>query len=132
MKTDTKTDTKTDAKANTKLDEFTAQYIETALWSSVDMDGESEFLDANYGPDDLAPETLESIIDDCRRFQEQTESMISIDLSQAGHDFWLTRNGHGAGFWDGDWPEHGDELTKACEAFREVHLYAQDGKIYQE
>ena len=72
------------------LDEFTAQYIETALWLSIDMD---DYLDTNYGPDDLAPETLKSIIDDCQRFQEQTESMISIDLSQAGHDFWLTRNG---------------------------------------
>ena len=63
------------------LDEFTAQYIETALWSSVDMD---DYLDTNYGPDDLAPETLESIIDDCRRFQEQTESMIRIDVSKPG------------------------------------------------
>lgn len=29
---------------------------------------------------------------------------------QAGHDLWLTRCGHGAGFWDRDKP-HGDELT---------------------
>lgn len=24
------------------------------------------------------------------------------DEDQAGYDFWLTRNGHGAGFWDRD------------------------------
>jgi len=35
--------------------------------------------------------------------------------AQAGHDFWLTRNGHGAGFWDGDWPETGDALTEASK-----------------
>jgi|TARA_R110000744_G_scaffold366338_1_gene475354 hypothetical protein len=26
-----------------------------------------------------------------------------IECERIGHDFWLTRNGHGAGFWDGDW-----------------------------
>lgn len=25
-----------------------------------------------------------------------------IDWRQAGHDLWLTRNGHGTGFWDRD------------------------------
>lgn len=25
------------------------------------------------------------------------------ECERIGHDFWLTRNGHGAGFWDGDW-----------------------------
>lgn len=35
-----------------------------------------------------------------------------------GHDLWLTRQGHGAGFWDGDYPrELGDELTKVAEMF---------------
>jgi hypothetical protein len=29
----------------------------------------------------------------------------------AGHDLWLTSQGHGAGFWDGDWPTYGDMLT---------------------
>ena len=25
------------------------------------------------------------------------------ECERIGHDFWLTRNGHGAGFWDGGW-----------------------------
>ena len=29
-------------------------------------------------------------------------------LTQAGHDFWLTRQGHGTGFWDREdtWPDY--------------------------
>jgi hypothetical protein len=56
----------------------------------------------------------------------------SRSASCGGHDFWLTRNGHGAGFWDGDWPkEAGDRLTKACEEFGEFDLYiGDDGMIY--
>jgi hypothetical protein len=45
----------------------------------------------------------------------------------AGHDFWLTRNGHGAGFWDGDWTEPAATiLTNAAKAFDECNLYLGD------
>ncbi len=111
------------------LDEFTAQYIETALWSSTD--DSDDYLDENYSPDDLSPETLERIKQDCQLFQQKHGTLIAADPARAGHDFWLTRNRHGAGFWDGDW-EHGDALTKASDAFGEIHLYVgDDGLIYQ-
>ena len=52
-----------------------------------------------------------------------------------GHDFALTRNGHGCGFWDRDnegLPRVlGEALTKVCEAFPSVDLYVgDDGKAY--
>jgi hypothetical protein len=51
-------------------------------------------------------------------------------MSRAGHDFWLTRNGHGAGFWDGEWyKEVGERLTKASKAFGEVNIYVGDGDL---
>lgn len=45
---------------------------------------------------------------DCRNFHwAVTEELIpnglvdvTLDWSQVGHDLWLTRNGHGTGFWD--------------------------------
>ena len=50
----------------------------------------------------------------------------------AGHDFWLTRCGHGAGFWDRGVGETGERLTKAAEKFGNVDLcVGDDGKIYQ-
>ena len=51
---------------------------------------------------------------------------------RAGHDFWLTRNGHGAGFRDGDWPEpFAAKLTEAAKRAGERDLYVSRGWIYQ-
>lgn len=110
-------------------DAFTRAYIETALWSSTDGDGEP--LDKNFGPEDISPETLKQSIKDCDKFQRENWDDISSNLERAGHDFWLTRNRHGAGFWDGDWGDAGDRLTKAAHKFREIYLYiGNDGLIY--
>lgn len=48
------------------------------------------------------------------------------------HDFWLTRNHHGAGFWDGDYPEPiATQLTNLAHGFGECNLYVgDDGLIY--
>lgn len=52
-----------------------------------------------------------------------------------GHDFALTRNGHGAGFWDradeGLPKALGDALTAVCHGMGECDLYVgDDGKAY--
>ena len=125
------------------MDEFTWAYMEAALWSTNDESDESggEPLDANYTIDDIAPETRSQMINDARSFQQMHAELIEIDdspairehgrWSLAGHDFWLTRNGHGSGFWDGDWPKSGDALTKAAEGFGAYDLYVgDDGLIY--
>jgi hypothetical protein len=89
------------------------------------------------------------MIADCQDFQTSFGELIVDDPSRAGHDFWLTRNGHGAGFWDGDWdsplPEGcplvddcdkpydsvGDYLTDMSRPYGEVNLcVGDDGKIY--
>jgi hypothetical protein len=116
------------------MDPFTRSYIATALWSSTDNadDQGGEPLDANYGPDDLAPETLASIKEDCEAFQRDNAADIGDRHERAGHDFWLTRNRHGAGFWDGDWPgDAGKRLTAASHAYGPVDLYVgDDGLIH--
>jgi hypothetical protein len=116
------------------LDTFTAAYVECAMWSSNDEltpDG-GEPLDANYTPDDIDPATLAGMVEECRAFQEANREHIAANLERAGHDFWLTRNGHGAGFWDGDWPEPAATiLDKASKAAGERNLYVgDDGRIY--
>lgn len=113
------------------LDEFTTAYIECALWSSTDDTGENNPLDQFYSVDNIAPEAMEKIIADCAKFQAENAAMIGDDAKFAGHDFWLTRNGHGAGFWDGGWREHGDALTEASKAFGECYFYVgDDEKLY--
>lgn len=113
------------------LDAFTRAYIETALWSSTDDDGEP--LDGLYTIDDIAQDTFTAMIGDCRRFQADNADDIASDPARAGYDFWLTRNGHGAGFWDGDWPQDaGQRLTVASHVFGPVDLHVgDDGYIYQ-
>ena len=113
-----------------KSDVFTWAYIDCALWSSLDDDRVP--LDTNYDASDLAPETLERMKSDCAAFTAQNCESIIGNLSRAGHDFWLTRNHHGAGFWDGNWPEDvGEELTEACRLWGEVDLYiGDDGRIH--
>ena len=123
------------------LSEFTDAYIEAALWSSIDDDGNP--LDDGRDVDDIAPETLAAMRADCRAFYIANEASIWCDggpgmpgmhtqAAMAGHDFWLTRCGHGAGFWDGDWPEpHASTLNDAAQAFGNVDLYiGDDGKVW--
>lgn len=118
------------------LDRFTAAYLECALWSSTDDDG-TPLDNVKYADTELAPETLARFKADCDRFQTaNTDLLAQADEYQSadrqGHDFWLTRNGHGAGFWDGDYPkELGERLTDASKAFGECDLYiGDDGLIY--
>lgn len=114
----------------TALDEFTRSYIETALWSSVDENGEP--LDGLFDMGDIAPETLARMVEDCRDFQQANGGDIDDNPGRAGHDFWLTRNRHGAGFWDGDWPhEVGRRLTAMSHAYGSIDLYlGDDGLIH--
>lgn len=96
------------------LDAFGRAYVECALWSSV-VDGEDgeEHLDRNYGIADISDETMAKIAEECAAFQRDNAADLKLAAGlgeyadkkytveeRAGHDFWLTRNGHGCGFWD--------------------------------
>jgi hypothetical protein len=129
------------ARAQPRLDAFTRQYIETALWSSTDNadDSGGDPLDENYGADDIAPETMAKMVADCDTFQSENAEALEIfgDDSKAGHYFWLARNGHGAGFTDNDYkvaPELSaamKHLQKAAQDFGNFDLYVgDDGLIY--
>lgn len=60
------------------------------------------------------------------------EEGSSYDLGNAGHDLWLTANGHGAGFWDGDIDEEiGEILSDAAREIGEGDIpQASDGTVY--
>ncbi len=123
------------------MDQFTRGYIETALWSSNDESDPSggQPLDANYDIRDLAPSCLQAMTQDCEKFQNENRELLDAawntdgqDAFRQGHDFWLNRNGHGAGYWDGDYPTTGDALSDAAHAAGEVDIYVgDDDLIYQ-
>lgn len=92
------------------MSEFLNGYLECAFWSSLDYYDPEEQprpLDENYG----------------------------VDESQGGHSFWLSRNGHGAGFFDWSHPallgEACSRLQDAARVYGTVDLYVgDDGKVY--
>lgn len=120
------------------IDTMVKAYAECALWSSLDEDDQDEngnpaHMDEHYSTDDLADETLDKFREDCEAFAEANETDLEQwSDEQAGHDFWLTRNGHGAGFWDRGLGEPGERLTKAAHVYGEVNLYVRDGRIYSD
>jgi hypothetical protein len=112
-----------------RSDSFATAYIETALWTEgLEDKGE------------ISPACRKQMQSDCDAFQRNFGSVIETanfsgkgdKWSQAGHDFWLTRNGHGAGFWDGDWSEpQAKMLTDAAHRFGKFDLYeGDDGQIH--
>ena len=113
------------------FDLFLTQYKETALWSSTD--DQLERLDESKDSSDLSTDCEREMAQDCLEFYKENQAMIESDPGQAGSDFWLTRNGHGAGFWDGDgWKENGEILTEKSKAMGEAYLYlGDDGQIHQ-
>lgn len=106
------------------FEKFVSGYIEAALFSSCDE--EEVPLDKNYGPEDFTPHAMKEIRKDCKKFYKENYEMIKESVEQAGRDFWFTRCGHGAGFWDGDWPENGDKLSEASKEFGECWIIDND------
>jgi len=119
------------------LDPFVSAYLEAALWSSNDnSDPETggEPLDQNFGIEDIAPESIEKAKADCAAFRQQAGDLLNeIDDEQAGHDFWLTRCGHGAGFWDRGLGDVGEKLSDIARAFGNCDaIVGDDGNVYLE
>lgn len=139
---------------------FTRGYIEAAFFTSnapgvccdewdsspeVKADLEAGRLDgtvpADAGFSSLSPAALVRIIGECGAFAG--EAMVSLKEAcdrdgyseeQAGRDFWLTRNGHGAGYWDREaltGPEGddlGDKLSEIARGYGESNLYYENGE----
>ena len=115
------------------LTPFEQAYVDCALWSSVDDDDDP--LEDNYDIRSIAPETLDRMAKDCKDFKADAYDELAksnLDDEKAGRDFWLTRNGHGTGFWDeGLGGKLGDALTKKAEAYGSYDLYVgDDGLIH--
>lgn len=108
---------------------FVSAYIEAALWSS--SDGEAESLEG----EELSDKARAEMRADCDSFWGENVNLLGesgLSQDQAGHDFWLTRNHHGAGFWDRGLPgDTGKRLTDAAHAHGSVDLYiGDDGLVY--
>lgn len=122
------------------LDDFTKGYLECLYWSSSKEDPDNPDSDGNFEEhsfDEMAVDSLKRCASDCKAFQEDNAASLSEAYEKpgytdayAGHDFCLTRNGHGAGFWDRGLGAVGIALTKASEEYGDINLYLFRGKIW--
>ena len=109
-------------------------YAATLLWSSSDYsdcddsDNPTPF-DENYSVADLSGQARREIARVIDEFWQQVEAAgidefdgmdeTTRDGDTCGrimHDLCLTAYRHGAGFWDGDYPTHGDKLTEIAQS----------------
>ena len=117
--------------------------LQTLQWSTdLEIEGHSDCLAFEASKD-----LIKKIKDDWDSFESQAielgfdpekHRVTYIDLSEgdywdyAAHDFILTRNGHGAGFWDGDWSEPiATKLTELCKKFGEINIYLSDENLLE-
>ena len=113
--------------------DFIQALIACALWSTYDHADPSggEPLENNFCESDFDPVTKAIIDTDCEAFMDANASnLVDYPANAAGHDFFLSRNGHGAGFFDHD---HGTKeqcniLQEASRAFGETDIYVGDDK----
>lgn len=130
------------------------QLAATLLWSENDNSTPEggEPFDANYGVCDIDKDSLDRLHQKFQAFVDRAEARItklkgsdwsSVDDFYTGsgaggfyleHDYIMTVNGHGCGFWEkDDWePEVGKILTDLARQEKEIHCFNQDGKVYIE
>jgi hypothetical protein len=143
-----------------ELSDVTVRYLETILWAETvslseaeDMlsDGfmdvaedhplynvqECSPLDDHFGLGDFSVESLKRAENDCNEFFYRLDRIGLLERANCfaddehiAYDFWLTRQGHGAGFWDGDYADEtediGDALTGVAREFGECWVIVDD------
>ncbi len=116
------------------IEEMVRGYLECQLWAQFDYerngeDGTADYcLDANYDTSDVSAEYIEVLTDELSGIVTAHPLAVRMYLAQRnpshgtpseyfGHDFYLTREGHGCGFWDRGLGELGDYLTKIAKSW---------------
>ena len=122
----------------TNLDPFTEAYVLAALWTFDENATSGDYEDSGRFEElfpKISPETLTKMQVDCLDFQEENKLWLEKagDEKQNGHDFWLTRNHEGSGFWDREYPDDIEIVLREASQknFKECSLYwGDDGLIY--
>lgn len=100
-------------------------YLTCAEWADL-----SEEIEAGL---DFAPCAEENALADCMRFAGINWQMIKDnDPAHVAHDFWLTRNHHGAGFWDRPelyGKENAEALTQSAHSFGQRYVFEHNGQL---
>jgi hypothetical protein len=128
-----------------QVDIVTRHYIIAALWADCE-EGTNPRCDNKQKA--TAREACEKFMRQCEdagglftkameRFEHGYGTHPDAGSAEAafGHDFWLTRQGHGVGFWDREPlrvgnPSLGDLLTEEAKKVGECYHYQHAGWFY--
>tara|TARA_B100001778_G_scaffold334952_2_gene349481 strand:- start:10667 stop:11071 length:405 start_codon:yes stop_codon:yes gene_type:complete len=127
----------------TGLESFVRSYLGTAV-EDFGITQRDEGNDVYLDTDDLDPDALAKMTADATVFwnrngpyilaREEFNNRGEWDIAdRAAHDFYLTRNGHGEGFWSREelWGPYTERFTKDSEWFGTTDLtLGDDGKVY--
>lgn len=126
------------------------EYFECALWTTSEYDENGECLgslDENFGLEDISFQALLQSARELKSFiglcNSEDPELIGYYINHLapdgcdgaesfGYDFFLTRNGHGSGFWDrGNYRDENDQkagkvLTELAESFGSADFYVDD------
>ena len=108
------------------FDVFVEAFLECAIWADLPEDVEEE---------EIHPACFKKINLDCRQFLRENKKLLNEAYEMdshygpynAGRDFWLSRNGHGVGFWDRGLGKIGDHLHEAAYKYGAMNVLP--GKI---
>ena len=108
--------------------EFTEGYLTCAAWADAPDGSTARFTKQSRA---------EALVD-CQQFISDCgplfyEALELRDAEHLGHDFWLTRNGRGTGFWDRkelEVKDIGRDLSTLCKDLRSISLYAERGWLH--
>ena len=125
-------------------------YLGAAMWTEGErLDGEyngnerdSDDLENlglgrdTFGVDNIESDSLIKVYEDIKKFINMCgNEVIGVAIGehgcdQLGHDLWLTRNGHGAGFFDRGYDDEVEGILMRCaQGLGMVDLYINDNSL---
>lgn len=110
-------------------------YLKCARWSSTD-DKDIPYDDAKYNNFKFTKESIDKAQAEVIAFLEKAKPFLKekeYEKGLIGHDFWLTRNRAGVGFWDRPfiYGQHSSEqLTKIAHQFNGCWLTDWEGELF--
>ena len=125
-----------------ELSSFVRGYLTCAYWTSDPKPGQGEYAKERECHAKTTAQSVEKAVEDCALFQRGNATdleLSGVSDDKAGHNLWLSRNGHGSGWFD-EYSitdlQHETEyaacrrLQVICRTIGERHCDFYRGRIY--
>lgn len=136
---------------NEEITEIVTSQLGSLIWSGGELTNESgeftgEMWEDFYDADDATPELVAQLTEELKgaeftedfthavnEYRNHVGTQLGDIWERFGHDLALTRNGHGAGFWDRGLPsDAGDVLTDWAESLGTLNISHGHDSIHPE